>query len=115
MGVDLMLKRKAGLQRAWTNGRDSLKQDHLFMGHPELRRLYKAEPFEGKTLQSGGEYLVQLDAQQVIVSFGNERVARVTDASPELCDAIIQHGHGVALGCVQQLYPLSGVAEISIS
>lgn len=76
-------------------------------------RMAVAEITDGEYLRVGEQVTVEIDAQQLVARRGTTEVARFTTPPPDPFEAVGKSS-GIALGTVEVVHEIAGVAEISL-
>jgi hypothetical protein len=72
-----------------------------------------AEIADGEYLRVGEQVTVEIDKQELVARRGATEVARFKTPPPDLVDAV-EKSSGIALGNVEAVHEIAGVAEISL-
>jgi len=114
MGADFIRKAAKSFQKSWDRRRVELATSDLFTRQPSCAaRTAEADIVNNARLQSGEAVTVQAADNGLIAMRGLSVVARFHNPSTDLV-AAVRSSCGVAKGTVEQVYSLSGVAEISV-
>lgn len=114
MGTDFVERATATFKKSWDKGRVAFETADLFTQQPSCAARTAAADLVGKAnLQVGDRLTVEADGGALVARRGLTEVARFTNPSAELVNAV-ETSCGVAKGTVEQVHELAGVVEISL-
>ncbi len=114
MGAEFIRKAAKGFQKSWDRRRVELATPDLFTRPASCAaRTAEADIVGDARLRLGDAVTVQASENGLIAMRGLNVVARFHTPSADLV-AAVRSACGVAKGIVEQIHPLSGVAEISV-
>lgn len=114
MGAEFIRKAARSFEKSWDRRRVELATADLFTRQPSCTsRTAEADIIGNARLQPGEAVTVQATDNGLIAMRDLSVVARFHNPSTDLV-AAVRSSCGIAKGTVEQVYPLSGVAEISL-
>lgn len=114
MGADFIRKAAKTFEKSWDRRRVELATADFFTRQPMCAaRTAEADVIGNACLQPGEALTVQATDNGLIAMRGLSIVARFHNPSTDLVTAV-RSSCGIAKGVVEQVYPISGVAEISL-
>lgn len=114
MGADFVEKATRSFKKSWDRERVALATDDLFTRQPErAARTAAAEITGNASLEVGEKVTVEREAGGLIARRGLDEIARFSNPPLALVKAV-ENSCGVAIGTVEDVHDLAGVAEISL-
>ena len=118
MGIDFVVRQTKAFKRSWDRGLDYLKTPDLFTQQPEeQQRTYSVTPRNDHEFKAGQQCILRvLDGQTDIqVYFEAMHIGSINSPPSRLVNAIDVHGSSVAMGTVNTVHPISGIADITVT
>lgn len=117
MGTDFVVSRAKAFRRSWDRGLSQLSAPDLFSAQPkELRQTYSGTPKDEHTFELGQQCLLRPaeDNKSILILTEADEVGRINSPPSTLIDIVHGNGCGVAIGVVERIHPISGLADIAI-
>jgi hypothetical protein len=114
MGSDFIEKATPTFTKCWDAGKLALAEADLFTKLPSAKsRSFAADVSKQGALKKGDKITVEKIDKTLVATRGHTELARCTEASEELLEAI-GASRGIAQGEVTEVHDAAGIAEISI-
>jgi hypothetical protein len=114
MGSDFLERIKHSFKKTLDRARVDLSTATLLTKSMSLAaRTAVFEIADGDYLRIGEQVTVEIDQRQLVARRGTTEVARCEIPPPDLFEAV-ENSCGIALGSVEVVHELAGVAEISL-
>jgi hypothetical protein len=115
MGLDFIHSRAPKFVRSWSRRLSSLAEPNLFANSVDNNpRTCIAVPVEGKRFVEGADYLVHAEGSQLVILDNGDRIGTIYEPPPGVVDLLRNGGCDDAVGTVERLHLLSGMADLSI-
>jgi hypothetical protein len=114
MGSDFLERIRHSFKKSLDRARVDLATETLLTKTTTCApRTAVAEITVGEYLRVGEQVTVEIDSQELVARRGTIEVARFKTPPPDLLEAV-EKSAGIALGNVEIVHDLAGVAEISL-
>lgn len=115
MGIDFIEKARKSFEKCWDRNLVNLGTADLFTQSPnEEARTVTADLRKGVAVSRGSRVNVEVSGKKLVLSIGNYEIGEISDPPAEIFDAVIC-SHGIACGIIEQVFSISGTAELTLS
>ena len=115
MGIDFIERAAKSFKKCWDRSLVDLGTADLFTRLPnEEPRAVTADLKIGARVSSGSTVNVEVSGCSLVLTIGNHEVGEVVNPPREVFDAVV-NSHGIACGRIEQIYHLTGTAELTLS